>query len=83
MRPTPQYIDRSAKALEYLGAFLVPAILSFPMAEMNAILIGAVCCVLTIKLTAGKAPGFVEALLYRLGITMAGLLPRELKRLER
>jgi len=83
VRETPQYIDRSAKALEYLAAFLVPSILSFPLLELKAVIVGVVVCGLTIKFTAGKPPGFIEGALYKIGMPMMGLLPRRLKRLER
>lgn len=83
MRETPQAIDRSVKLLEYAAAFLAPTLLTIPVFELWALLIGAVVCGLAIKFTAGKSPGFMEEWLYKRGFNLPPLLPRKLKKLSR
>lgn len=83
MRETPQNIDRSVKFMEYGMAFLIPAILCFPLAQLWAIPIGMVACGLTVHFSAGKPPGFMEEWLYNIGVPLPELLPPKLLRLDR
>lgn len=82
MRQTPQNIDRSVKVMEYAMAFLIPSIITFPLLELWAIPVGATVCGLTIKVSAGKPPGFLEETLYRWGVQLRELLPPKIKHLD-
>lgn len=63
-------------------AFIIPAFLTIPMIELWSIPFGVVCCIATIKATAGKPPGFLEQTLYGWGMPTRELLPRKLERLD-
>ncbi len=82
-RSVPQHIDRSGRALEYALAFMLPLVFIRPFHEGLGYLLAIVITPIYIKLTLGKPAGFLQHMLYRIGLPMPGLLNRKIKQFRR
>jgi len=83
LRPTPRHIDRSSRIVEYLVIALVPFVFVRPWFEAAGLFLMFAMPAVYAVLTVGKPEGFLLHLAYSLGIPVRGLLPPQLRRLDR
>lgn len=81
MRPVPRLIDNNSRLGEYLMVFMVPLFLLRTIDPLFGLLAGALACLLFVRLTHGKAAGYLIHRLYRAGLPVRGLPPLRITRL--
>lgn len=81
MRPVPHLIDNNSRMGEYLMVFMVPLFMLRTIHPLFGLAVGVIACVVYVRLSLDKPPGYLAHRLYQCGLPLSGLPKHHIQKL--